>query len=63
MVKFNESILNRLKMGLFVNAKYIHKHDVILNKTVTKLFTILIKCFFPYLNPTSYLKLIIQLVE
>ena len=63
MVKFNESILNRLKMGLFVNAKYIHKHDVILNKTVTKLFTILTKCFFPYLNPTSYLKLIIQLVE
>ena len=25
------------------------------NKTVTKLVTILTKCFFPYLNPTSYL--------
>ena len=47
MVKFNVSIVNRLKiMGFFV----------ILNETVTKLFTILTKCFFPYLNPTSYLK-------
>ena len=43
----NISILNRLKiMGFFVNAKYIHKCNVILNKTVTKLFTILTKCFF-----------------
>ena len=58
MVKFNVSILNRLKiMGFFCKykTKYIHKHDVIFNKTVTKLVTILIKCFFPYLNPTSYL--------
>ena len=44
MVKFNVSILNRLKiMGFSVNAKYINKH-VISNKTVTKLFTILTKC-------------------
>ena len=58
VVKFNVSILNRLKiMGFFVNAKYIHKSDVILNKIVTKLFTILTKCFSPYLNPTSYLNL------
>ena len=57
MVKFNVSILNRLKiMGFFVNAKYIHKYNVTLDKTVTKLFTVLVKCFFPYLNPTSYLK-------
>ena len=57
MVKFNVSILNRLKiMDFFVNAKYIHKCYVILNETVTKLFTILTKCFFPYLNPSSYLK-------
>ena len=39
MVKFNVSILNRLKIiGVFVNAKYIHKCNVILNETVTKLF-------------------------
>ena len=47
MVKFNISISNRLKiMGFFVNAKYIHKNNVISNKTVNKLFTILTKCFF-----------------
>ena len=57
MVKFNVSISNRLKiMDFFVNTKYIHKNNVISNKTVTKLFTILTKSFFPYLNPTSYLK-------
>ena len=57
MVKFNVSILNRLEItSFFVNAKYIHKYNVILNKTVTKIFTILTKYFFPYLNPTSYLK-------
>ena len=51
MVKFNVSIVNRLKiMGFFVIL------NEILNETVTKLFTILTKCFFPYLNPTSYLK-------
>ena len=57
MVKLNVSTLNRLNiMGFFVNAKSIHKCNVILTKTVTKHFTILTKCFFPYLNPTSYLK-------
>ena len=40
-------ILNRLKiMGFFVNASFIQKHDAILNKTVTKLLTILTKYFF-----------------
>ena len=43
-------------MGFFVNTKYIHKHNVIFNKILAKLVTILTKCFFPYLNPTSYLK-------
>ena len=57
MVKFNVSILNRLKiMGFFLNTEYIHKHNVIFNKTVTKLVTILTKYFFLYLNPTSYLR-------
>ena len=52
MVKFNVSILNRLKiMGFFVNTKYVHKHDVIFNKTVTKFVTILIKCFFSICEP------------
>ena len=41
MVKFNVSILSRLKiMGFFVNTKKVHEH-VILNKTVTKIVTIL----------------------
>ena len=41
MIKFNVSILNRLiKMFFFVNTKYVHKHNVIFNKTVTKLVTI-----------------------
>ena len=54
MVKLNGSNLNRLNiMGFFVNAKYIHKSNVILNKTVTKHFNILTKCFFPYLDPVS----------
>ena len=35
----------------------MHEHYVIFDKTVTKLVTILTKCVFPYLNPTSYLKL------
>ena len=57
MVKFNISILNRLKiMGFFVNTRYIHKQNVIFNKTVAKLATILTKNFFSYLNPESYLK-------
>ena len=39
-----------------VNTKYVHNYNVILNKTVVKLVTILTKCFFfPYLSPTSYL--------
>ena len=32
-------------------------HRTIYNKTVTKLFTILKKCFLPNLNPATYLKL------
>ena len=40
-------------MGFFVNAKFLNKCNVILNETVTKLFTILTKSFFPYLNPTQ----------
>ena len=52
MVKFNVSILNKFKiMGFLVNAKYIHKHNAILHKTVTKLFTILTKCFFSISEP------------
>ena len=43
-------------MGFLVNTKHTHKHTVISNKTVPKLCTILTKCFFPYVNPTSYLK-------
>ena len=57
MVKLNVSALNRLKITFFfLIIKYIHEHNLILNKTLTKLVTILTKCFFfPYLNPTSYL--------
>ena len=56
MVKFNALILNRLKVvGFFVNTEYIHKHNVVFNKIVTKPVTTLTKCFFPYLNPTGYL--------
>ena len=52
MVKFNVSILNRFKiMGIFVNTEYIHKHNVIFNKTVTKFATILTKCFFSIYKP------------
>ena len=41
IVNLNVSIFNRLKIiRFFVNAKYIHKHNVILNETLTKLFTI-----------------------
>ena len=58
MVKFNVSILNRLKIIVFfVNKKQMHKHNVIFNKALTKIVTILTKCFFPYLNPTSYLNI------
>ena len=56
MVKFNVSVLNRLKITFFfLIIKHIHEHNVSFNKTLTKLVTILTKCFFPYLNPTSYL--------
>ena len=59
MVKFNVSVLNRLKITFFfLIIKHIHEHNVSFNKTLTKLVTILTKCFFPYLNPTSYLKTI-----
>ena len=45
-----------LKLVVFYKAECIHKHNVIFNKTVTKLVIILIKYLFQYLNPTSYLK-------
>ena len=52
MVKFNVSISDRLKaMSFFVNAKYVHKYKVSLNKTITKLCTILTKCFFSISEP------------
>ena len=52
MVQFNVSILKRLKiMGFLANTKYIHRCNVILNKTVTKLVTILTKCFFSISEP------------
>ena len=50
-------IFNGYNWCQFVNGKYIHKCNVILNETVTKLFNILTTCFLPYLNPTSYLNL------
>ena len=38
IVKFKVSVLNRFKlMGFFVNAKYICKYNIILNKTETKI--------------------------
>ena len=46
MVKFNVLILNRLKIMFFVNTKYMHKHNDIFNKTVTKLATIMTKGVF-----------------
>ena len=56
MMKFNVSILNRLKtMFFFVNTKYIHKYNVSLDKTVTKLCTILKKCFLSLPEPRSCL--------
>ena len=61
MVKFSLSIFNTLKVTVFLGVffsdlKCIQKPNVISNTTVTKLVTILTKTFFPYLNPTSYLK-------
>ena len=52
---FSNLFVSDVFSQFFVNTKYIHKY-VSLNKTLTKLCTILTKCFFPYLNPTSYLK-------
>ena len=52
MVKFNVSILNRLKiMAFFVNAKFLNKCNVILNETVTKLFTYFDKKLFSISEP------------
>ena len=52
---FNVSISSRLKTNFFfVNTKCIHKYDVPLNKTPTKLVpncTILTKCFFYISEP------------
>ena len=53
----SKPIFNGYNWCQFVNGKYIHKCNVILNETVTKLFSILTTCFLPYLNPTSYLNL------
>ena len=51
MVKFNVSIIIRLKiMVFFVNSKYIHKPNIILIK-LNKPATILTKCFFPISEP------------
>ena len=36
----------------------MHEHNNSFNRTLIKLVTILTKCFFPYLNPTSYLNII-----
>ena len=55
MVKFHVSILNKLKM-FFLQMQSIYINNVIFNKTVTKLVTVLANYFLPYLNPTSYLK-------
>ena len=35
----------------------MHKYNVIFDKTVTEIVTMLTKCIFPYLNPTNYLKI------
>ena len=52
-VKFNVSVLNRLKiMGFFVNTKHIHKHNVIFNKTVTCHY--FDKMFFFYIISEPY---------
>ena len=48
----NVSILNKLKiMFFFVNTKQMRKHNVIFNKTVTKIVIILTKCFFSIPEP------------
>ena len=53
MLKCNVSTLNRLKIMLFffANSKCIHQSNVIFNKTVTKLVTILTKFFFSISEP------------
>ena len=57
MVKFNVSILNGVKNNVFffINTKYIHKYNVSLYKTVTKLCAILTKCFFFISEPYKLL--------
>ena len=49
----NVSILNKLKIMFFffVNTKQMRKHNVIFNKTVTKIVIILTKCFFSIPEP------------
>ena len=52
MVKFIVSIINKLKiMFFFVNPKYINKHNVIFKKILTKLVTVLTKCFSSISEP------------
>ena len=56
MVKFNVSVLNRLKTMGFLQIQSKYKNIMsFFNKTVTKIATILTKCFFPYLTTASYL--------
>ena len=56
MVKFNVSVSNRPKITVFfLIIKHMHEQNNSFNRTLTKLVTILTKCFFPYLNPKSYL--------
>lgn len=57
LVKFNITTFQWPKNnGVFINKMLVHINKCILNKTVTKLFTIFNKCFLPILNPASYLK-------
>ena len=49
---FLKSMSKSLKYTcFFVNAKLIHKHNAIFDNTVTKLVTILTKCFFSISEP------------
>ena len=57
MVNFNVTMFNTLNsMGyLSINDKLIYMNNIIFDRTVTKLFTILKKGFLPNLNPTSFI--------
>ena len=55
MVKLDVSILNILNNGFFLIIQHMHEHNNCFNRNLTKLVTLLTKCFFQYLNPTSYL--------